>query len=76
MNFDETSGGLEGSLAANAGAHVIATSILFIVLCTVFLFLRFFAHRVARSAIFLDDWLVLPAYVLMMGLCVDLILCK
>lgn len=66
----------EGGLAADRSSHLVATAVFFIILCTIFLILRFVAHHVADSPIFLDDWLIIPAYVLMMGLCTDLILCK
>lgn len=76
MAIAEASTELEGGLAADKSAHLVATAIFFMVLCTLFLVLRFVAHRVANSAIFIDDWLVLPAYVLMIALCIDLILCE
>lgn len=66
----------EGGLAADRSCHLVDTAVFFMILCTIFVILRFVAHRVADSAIFFDDWLIIPAYVLMMGLCIDLILCK
>ncbi|KAF3762720.1 hypothetical protein M406DRAFT_323664 [Cryphonectria parasitica EP155] len=66
---------LEGGLDANRGGGIIAISVLFMVFGTVVFFLRYVAHRVADSPVFLEDWLMIPSYILMMGLCIDLLLC-
>lgn len=63
-------------LDANRGNAILTISIFFIVLSTLVFALRFVAHRVADSALFLDDWLMIPSYILMIALCADLILCK
>ena len=67
---------LEGGLNADRGMDVIACSVVFIILCTAFLILRFVASHVGRRAIFLEDWLMIPAWVLMMGLAANAIWSK
>lgn len=76
MSSTQGTSPLEGDLDADRGGGLLAISALFLVLCTAFVVLRFWAHRVLRSPIFLEDWLVIPAYVLMVGLCIDLLLSK
>jgi hypothetical protein len=64
---------LEGGLFAYRGGSVIACSIVFIVLCTLSLLLRFVSHRIDRRLFNLEDWLMIPAWVLLMGLCANVI---
>ncbi|KAK3945719.1 putative integral membrane protein [Diplogelasinospora grovesii] len=65
---------LEGGLYGYGGDRVIACGIIFAVLCTVFLGLRFLSHYVDRRPFGADDWVMIPAWVLMMGLCANVIL--
>lgn len=60
---------LTGGIDAYRGGSVIACSVVFIISCTMFLILRFAAHRVSRSPLALEDWLVIPSWALMMVLC-------
>ncbi|KAI0547683.1 hypothetical protein F4679DRAFT_574700 [Xylaria curta] len=46
---------------------------LFIVLCTLFLTLRFISLRIGRRPIGLEDWLIVPAWVVQLGLCANAI---
>ncbi|KAI1142681.1 hypothetical protein F5Y05DRAFT_126815 [Hypoxylon sp. FL0543] len=64
---------LEGGLFAYGGGSVIACAIVFIVLCTTFVALRFVSHRIVRRPISLEDWLIIPAWVIMMGFCANII---
>ncbi|KAI1073844.1 hypothetical protein F5B20DRAFT_478444 [Whalleya microplaca] len=64
---------LDGGLFAYGGDSVIDCSIVFAVLCTVFLALRFASHRIRHRPIHLDDWLMIPAWFLMMGLIANII---
>lgn len=67
---------LDGGINAYKGDSVIACSVVFIILCTIFLVLRFVAHRISRSKISWEDWIMIPAWVLMMGLCANVIFSK
>jgi len=67
---------LEGGLYADRGGSVISCSIVFIVLCTFCLILRFASHHIGRRPTSLEDWLMIPAWVLMMGLCANVICSK
>ncbi len=64
---------LEGGLDADRGNNVINCVIVFVVLCTIFLVLRFTSHRISSRPICLEDWVMIPAWFLMMGLCVNVI---
>lgn len=64
---------LEGGIDANRGGEVIACAVIFIVSCTLFLALRFLSYRLADRNIFFEDWLIIPAYILMMGICATVI---
>lgn len=67
-------GSLEGGPDADIGHELLATVVLFLFLCTIFLVLRLWTHCAAGSALFPGDWLMLSSYTLMMGLCIDLII--
>lgn len=56
------------------GDTVIACAIVFIVACTLFVSLRFVSHRIGRRPLRFEDWLMIPSWVLMMGLCANAIL--
>lgn len=56
-----------------SGNRVIATSIIFFVLTTVFLGLRFYAKKLMRSRSGLDDLLLVGAYICNTGSCVVVI---
>lgn len=60
---------LSGGLHADGSGAVIGCSVIFIVCCTLALVMRFVASRTARRSIFLEDWLMMPAWVMMMVLC-------
>ena len=62
---------LEGGLHAYGGDRVIACSVVFIVMCTAALVLRFYARRVARCPVSLEDYVLIPAWVLMMAHCAN-----
>lgn len=64
---------LEGGLDADRSGSVTACAIIFIVSCTLFMALRWTSQRVAKRAIFVEDWLMVAAYVMMMGLCANVI---
>lgn len=67
--------GLSGGFAAYRGGEVIACAVIFIVFCTLFLALRFMSYRLIQRKIFFEDWLIIPSYILMMGICIDTICC-
>lgn len=52
-----------------SGDKVVATSVVFAVLTTIFLGLRFCSKRLMRSRSGWDDLLLVAAYVFNMGLC-------
>ncbi|KAI1419682.1 hypothetical protein F5Y12DRAFT_793006 [Xylaria sp. FL1777] len=62
---------LEGGLFAYGGKSVIIWASLFIVLCTLFVALRFISLRIARRPIGLEDWLIVPAWIIEIGLCAN-----
>ncbi|GAP82910.1 putative integral membrane protein [Rosellinia necatrix] len=62
---------LEGGLFAYGGNFVILWASLFIVLCTLFVALRFFSLRIGRRPAGLEDWLILPAWIIEVGLCAN-----
>ncbi|TRX88462.1 hypothetical protein FHL15_010652 [Xylaria flabelliformis] len=62
---------LEGGLFAYGGQSVIIWASLFIILCTLFVTLRFVSLRVGRRPIGLEDWLILPAWIVELGLCAN-----
>ncbi|KAI0404425.1 hypothetical protein F4802DRAFT_227587 [Xylaria palmicola] len=64
---------LEGGLFAYGGQSVIIWSSLFIVLCTLFVVLRFVSLRIGRRPIGVEDWLIVPAWIIQLGLCVNAI---
>lgn len=70
-NDDPDTSQLEGGLYAYGGQSVIIWASLFIILCTLFVALRFISLRVGRRAIGLEDWLILPALIIEVGLCVN-----
>ncbi|KAK0637483.1 hypothetical protein B0T17DRAFT_480937 [Bombardia bombarda] len=72
MDIDESS--LDGGLYAYGGQSVIACSIAFIVLCTIVLVLRFWAHNTDGRRATLEDWILIPAWFLMMGMCINVII--
>jgi hypothetical protein len=51
----------------------MASAIVFIVLCTTFLALRFISIKIGRRHISIEDWLILPAWALEIGLCANVI---
>ncbi|OTB02098.1 hypothetical protein M426DRAFT_62784 [Hypoxylon sp. CI-4A] len=61
---------------AYGGDSVIACSIVFAVLCTLFMALRFISHRIDRRPINIEDWLMIPAWALMIGFCANVISVK
>ncbi|KAK3316402.1 hypothetical protein B0H66DRAFT_604697 [Apodospora peruviana] len=61
-------------LCAQGGDSVIACCIVFAVLCTLVLGMRFGVHWLDRRPTSLEDWILIPAWVLMMGLCTNVIL--
>jgi hypothetical protein len=63
------------NLSEYGGDTVIACAAVFIVFCTIFVFLRFFSHQIGRRPIRLGDWLMIPSWVLMMALCANAIFC-
>lgn len=65
--------GLDGGINADQGGKVIACAVIFIIFCSLFLVLRFLARHVARQGNFFEDWLMIPAYLMMMGLCANVI---
>ncbi|CAJ2509530.1 Uu.00g145560.m01.CDS01 [Anthostomella pinea] len=64
---------LYGGLYAYGGDSVIACVVVFAVLCTVFLALRFMSHRIGRRPISLSDWLMIPCWFLIIGLCASVV---
>lgn len=68
--------GLSGGFDAYRGGEVIACATIFIVFCTLFLALRFMSYRLIERKIFFEDWLIIPSYILMMGICADTICCR
>lgn len=70
---EKTTSNLEGGLDANRGDSVLACAIIFIVSCSLVLVLRFVSQRITRRGVFLEDWLMVAAYFLMMGLCSNVI---
>ncbi|KAF2799237.1 hypothetical protein K505DRAFT_266182 [Melanomma pulvis-pyrius CBS 109.77] len=64
---------LDGGLYASRGDSVIACSIVFLVLCTVCLVLRFLSHHIGNRSTSLEDWFMIPAWILMLGLCANVI---
>ncbi|KAI0973639.1 hypothetical protein F4678DRAFT_459120 [Xylaria arbuscula] len=62
---------LEGGVFAYGGRSVIIWASLFIVLSTVFVTLRFVSLTIGRRAIGLEDWLVVPAWIIEVGLCAN-----
>ncbi|KAI1123324.1 hypothetical protein F5Y10DRAFT_270188 [Nemania abortiva] len=65
---------VDASLLVDQGDRIIAVSILFAVLCTIFIALRFAALRLERRSPSLEDWILVPAYVLMLGFCANVII--
>ena len=65
---------LDGGLDAYGGASVIGCCVTFIILCTLFLGLRFFSLRFDSRPTSIEDWVMIPAWVLMMGLAANVIL--
>ncbi|KAJ8126522.1 hypothetical protein O1611_g7115 [Lasiodiplodia mahajangana] len=68
---DPNTSQLEGGLYAYGGQSVIIWASLFIILCTLFVGLRFISIRVGRRVIGLEDWLIIPAWIIEVGLCVN-----
>jgi hypothetical protein len=62
--------------ASSQGTSVIGCSVVFIVLCTLCLVLRFLSHHVGRRPLNLEDWLMIPSWFLLMGLCANVICSK
>lgn len=62
---------LEGGLHAYGGDRVIACAVVFIVMCTVALVLRFYARRVSKCPVSLEDYVLIPTWVLMMAHCAN-----
>ncbi|KAI3317895.1 hypothetical protein HD806DRAFT_355400 [Xylariaceae sp. AK1471] len=74
MPTEETSASqLAGIDYAYGGDSVIACAIIFIVLCTTFLGLRFISIKIGQRHIGIEDWLLLPAWVIEIGLCANVI---
>ena len=65
---------LDGGLDAYGGGSVIGCCVTFIILCTLFLGLRFFSLRFDSRPTSIEDWVMIPAWVLMMGLAANVIL--
>ncbi|KAI0478020.1 hypothetical protein F4859DRAFT_520913 [Xylaria cf. heliscus] len=68
---DSDTSQLEGGLFAYGGQSVIIWASLFIVLCTLFVTLRFVSLRIGQRPIGLDDWLIVPAWIIEVGLSVN-----
>ncbi|KAI2640772.1 hypothetical protein GGS26DRAFT_599741 [Hypomontagnella submonticulosa] len=64
---------LEDGLYAYKGDSVIACAIVFSILCTTFVALRFISLGVEHRSISLEDWIMIPAWVIMMGFCANVI---
>ena len=64
---------LAGGLHADKSGDVIACCVVFAVLCTLFLVLRFVAHHVKGRKPCAEDWIMIPSWFLMMGLCANAI---
>jgi hypothetical protein len=62
-----------GYLAEYKGGQLVATSIVFIILETFFVVLRFYARRIKRASVGLDDWFIWPALVANVAVCVEAI---
>ncbi|TRX88390.1 hypothetical protein FHL15_010703 [Xylaria flabelliformis] len=74
MSTDGTNASsVDASLLVNQGDRIIAVAILFAVLCTVFIALRFAALHLGQRSPSLEDWILAPAYVLMLGFCANVI---
>lgn len=56
------------------GGRVIACAVIFLVICTLTLALRFYAHWLDRRPNRLEDWILLPAWLLLVGLCINVII--
>jgi len=67
---------LDSDLDAYRGHGVIVCSVVLIVSCTVSLALRFISHHIGGRTPNPEDWLMIPAWALMMGLCATLICSK
>lgn len=76
MITENSNSSLEGGLNADRGGSVIACASIFIVSCTLFMALRWFSQRVAKRDLFIEDWLMVAAYIVMMGLCANVICSK
>ena len=66
----------DSDLYAYRGHIVIVCSVVFIILCTFSLALRFISHHIGGRTPNYEDWLMIPAWALMMGLCATLICSK
>ncbi|KAI1293196.1 hypothetical protein F5Y03DRAFT_411326 [Xylaria venustula] len=62
---------LEGGVFAYGGRSVIIWASLFIVLSTLFVTLRFVSISIGRRPIGLEDWLIVPAWIIEVGLCAN-----
>ncbi|KAI1374031.1 integral membrane protein [Hypoxylon crocopeplum] len=56
---------------AYGGDSVIACIVVSATFCTAFVALRFIAHRVEGRRISLEDWFIIPAWVMILGLCAN-----
>lgn len=76
MSAENPKSSLEGGLDADRGGSVVACASIFIVSCTLFMALRWYSQRVAKRGLFVEDWLMVAAYIVMMGLCANVICSK
>lgn len=60
---------LEGGFDAYRGGSVIVCAVTFAILCSACLGLRFLSHRISQNPISWEDWLMIPAWAMTMGLC-------
>ncbi|KAH9896197.1 hypothetical protein F4778DRAFT_783479 [Xylariomycetidae sp. FL2044] len=65
--------GPAGELFANRGGEVIASCVVFAVMCTTVLILRFASLRIGHRPVNPEDLIMIPAWVLMMGLIANVI---
>lgn len=56
-------------------AHSLALGFTFPFVCAAVVFVRFYMRRRRGNALLADDWLCLPAYACLLGLCITIIYC-
>ncbi|KAK2607151.1 hypothetical protein N8I77_005853 [Diaporthe amygdali] len=60
---------LEGGLFADRRGTILGVAIMFMVLCTLILILRFISRRSEKRPICAEDWIMIPAWIVLMGHC-------